>query len=411
MSLHAVSPQDRHFDHVKEVFQALSLPLSCTVILVTGTNGKGSTCAMLESIFFQAGYRVGLYTSPHIHTVLERIRIAQKKVGPDLLVTCFEKIATVQVKKNALLSFFDFFTLAALMIFSQEKLDIAIVEVGLGGRLDATNVLHPHCAIMTTVAVDHTALLGHSREAIGYEKSGIFRSGVPAICGDAHPPDSVIHSFKTSNIPFFVMGKDFGYQAQERHQWLFWTACGRRHTYAHPALRGMHQIANASCALMAILSLSHLLPVSQHDVRLGLVSVTCAGRFQIIPGQPQVILDVAHNCQAILALKQNIHMLPFAKRQFAIIGMMGDKDVHGMLALVTKKFDKWFLCPLPSERALSVFDLKGILNTLGVQDKYIVIGSSVRENVEYAKKEASRDDRIVVFGSFGTVAPLLPIEE
>jgi dihydrofolate synthase / folylpolyglutamate synthase len=391
-------------DRVREVCAAMHFVPNAPVILVGGTNGKGSTCAMLESILRAAGYRVGLYTSPHLVRYTERVRIDGVEITEARLCEAFADVE--RGRSSVPLTYFEFGTLAAWQVFSNAALDVVILEVGMGGRLDAVNVFEPDCAIVTGVALDHMDFLGSTREAIGFEKAGIFRSGKPAICSDPQPPASLVEHANAIGADLRLIGRDFAFSG-DRQQWSFKGVSTRRNALAYPALRGANQLLNASAALAALEALSDKLPVSMQAVREGLMHVELTGRFQSLPGRPSVILDVAHNPQSIGVLSENLANLGYAPETYAVLGMLGDKDVQGAIALIQQRIDHWLLCSLPAPRGLSGAALAEQLRALGVKGD-IETFDSPSVGLKRAKERASPDDRIVVFGSFLTLADVLP---
>jgi len=372
------------------------------VITVGGTNGKGSTCAMLERILLGAGYRVGLYTSPHLIDYNERVRIAGRSASDAALCDSFAEVEAV--RGDTPLTYFEFGTLAAWQAFSAAGVEAIILEVGLGGRLDAVNVFDADCSIVTSVDLDHMDYLGDTREAIGYEKAGIFRAGRPAIVGDAQPPQSLLDHARSIGADLQVLGRDFGYLA-EQTQWTFWSRRGRRGGLAHPALRGAVQLANASTALAALEALAERLPVSMQDIRRGLAEVELPGRFQVLPGRPAVVLDVAHNPQAAGVLADNLGGMAFHPETWAVFGMLADKDIRGVVERLRERIDRWMVATLPGPRGASAADLARLLEELGCR----VSGcfDSPAQAYRTAQERAGEDDRIVAFGSFLTVAGVL----
>ena len=379
----------------------------CPAILVGGTNGKGSTCAMLESILLVAGYRVGLYTSPHLLKYNERVRINGVAVDDASLCHAFARVE--EARGDAALTYFEFGTLAAWEVFAAADLDAIILEVGLGGRLDATNIYEPACTIVTGIDLDHMDFLGPDREAIGREKAGIFRGGIPAICGDPQPPQSLIAHAAAAGAALQVLGRDFGYQRQEQ-QWLYWARPTgaeeiRRGGLAFPGLRGEQQLGNAVCALAALDALHPSLPVAMKDIRQGLIELELAGRFQVLPGRPAVVLDVAHNPQAARALAANLGSMGFHRATWAVFGMLADKDIDGVIDALGERVTHWLPCTLEGRRAASADFLAGRLKARGMQ----VVGEfqSPAAALACAQENAGEDDRILAFGSFLTVAAAL----
>lgn len=272
---------DLGLDRVKQVADRLALQIDGIKIVVGGTNGKGSTCAMIEAILLAAGYRVGLYTSPHLIDFNERARV-NGEIASDAALT--EQFAAIEAARgDTTLTYFEFTTLAILRLFSQSRLDAIVLEVGLGGRLDAVNIVDADCSIVTSVDLDHTDWLGDTREKIGWEKAHIFRSGRPAICSDPQPPQSLLDYAQEIGADLWQFGKDFNYSG-DRQQWAYGGRSQRRNALAYPALRGANQLLNAAAALAALESLRDRLPVPQQAVRVGLLQASVPGRFQILPG-------------------------------------------------------------------------------------------------------------------------------
>jgi dihydrofolate synthase / folylpolyglutamate synthase len=387
-------------DRVLKVFSALRISISCPILTVGGTNGKGSTCAMLESILQAAGYRSGHYGSPHLVRYNERVRSGGREADDGALCDAFA--AVEHARGTVSLTYFEFGTLAALVLFSQANLDALILEVGLGGRLDAVNVLDADCAVLTSIGIDHVEYLGATREEIGREKAGIFRKGRPAVIAEPDVPQSVFEEIQRIDARPLLIGQDFGYLNQGT-QWAYWGPAGKRSGLAHPALRGAVQLRNASAALAALDALRERLPLAMQDVRRGLAEVQLPGRFQVLPGRPQMILDVAHNPQAAAVLAANLGESGYAPETIAVVGMLKDKDIAGVLRAVAPRISRWHLATLPGPRGADSGLLFKILSELQVNAKAIQHGS-VAEALAAAKKEAAENDKIVVFGSFLTVA-------
>ena len=383
-------------DRVLAVLAELKIGFSCPIFTVGGTNGKGSTCAMLESILRVAGYRSGLYSSPHLLRYNERVRVGGREADDAALCEAF---AAVERARGAVpLTYFEFGTLAAFWLFARQKPDALVLEVGLGGRLDAVNVLDADCAVLTSVGIDHVEFLGASREAIGGEKAGIFRSGRPAVVADPNPPAAVLKA----DARLLLLGRDFGYQHQGT-QWAYWGPAGRRSGLAHPALRGMIQLRNASAALAALDSLRERLPVAMQEVRRGLAEVSLPGRFQVLPGRPQVVLDVAHNPEAAAVLAANLGDCGFSPETIAVVGMLKDKDIAGVLRALAPRVTRWHLATLPGPRGADAELLMKVLLQEKIQTPARA-HASVGAALAAARSEAGESDKIVVFGSFLTVA-------
>lgn len=392
-------------ERVGRVKTALGLVQNCPVITVAGTNGKGSVCAMLERMLVCAGYRVGLYTSPHLLRYNERVRVNGQDATDEALMRAFARVEAGRGEEA--LTYFEFGTLAAWAVFEEAGLDAIILEVGLGGRLDAVNVFDADCAIVTGIALDHTDWLGDTREAIGFEKAGIFRAGKPAIVGDPVAPQSILDHARTLGADLRLHGRDFGIgPGSDRSQWLFWSTRGKRGGLAYPGLRGANQLLNASAALAALECLHERLPVSMGAIRQGLITVELPGRFQVLPGRPAVVLDVAHNPQAGAVLADNLSNMGYFPETWAVVGMMGDKDRAGTLQPLLGKVDHWLPCTLEGLRAAKADDLAAVLARLGVTGE-LPRFASPREAWAYARERAGENDRIAVFGSFLTVAGVL----
>lgn len=394
-------------DRLREVAQRLGLQLDATVITVAGTNGKGSTCAMLEAILLQAGYRVALYTSPHLVDFNERARLDGQPASDEQLLPHFE--AVERARGDTRLTYFEFTTLAILSLFAQQKPDVAILEVGLGGRLDAVNLIDADCAIVTCIDVDHAELLGNTREAIGWEKAHVYRTGRPAICSDPVPPASLVDYARDIDADLWLFGRDFNY-AGDRQQWSYGGRSQRRNSLAYPALRGANQLLNASGVLAALEALRQRLPVSQQAVRQGLATVELPGRFQVLPGRPAVVLDVAHNPHAAAHLASNLAGMGFHRQTWGVFGAMADKDVEAIVGHLKGAIDHWLLVDLPGARASSAQALAGRLAACGVvpgEGRLVELHASPRQALASARERAAEDDKIVVFGSFLTVADVL----
>jgi len=305
---------DMGLDRVALVRDRLGLTPAFPIVAVAGTNGKGSVCAMLESILSGAGYKVGVYTSPHLLRYNERVRVQGQEAADETLAHAFARIE--QARSEVSLTYFEFGTLAAMEIFTREHVDIAVLEVGLGGRLDAVNAFDSNCAVVTSIDFDHMEFLGNSRDSIGAEKAGIFRAGRPAICGEGDAPAGLLRRVEEIGARLQLIGRDFGFNA-DPNQWQFWSALGKRSALPYPALRGDYQLGNAATALAALEQLRERLPVDMGAIRRGLLDVQLPGRFQVLPGRPMVILDVGHNPHAARALASSLRRLPGGGRTIA----------------------------------------------------------------------------------------------
>lgn len=390
-------------ERVAKVRDMLGRSSSAALFTVAGTNGKGSTCAMLEAILIAAGYRVGLYTSPHLLRYNERVRLDGVPVSDARLCAAFETIE--RARGEITLTYFEFGTLAAWEIFAAEALDAVILEVGLGGRLDAVNAFETDCALLTSVDLDHMDYLGDTRERIGSEKAGIFRGNKPAVVADADPPRSVLDHAGAVGADLWLIGRDFGYR-REGQQWMFWGRGLRRGGLALPALRGERQLANASAALAALDTLRARLPVGMQDIRNGLAHVDLPARFQVLPGRPTVVLDVAHNPQAAGVLAENLAGMGFYPETYAVFGMLRDKDIDGVCRALKDRISIWFAAGLSVPRGAGAQTLADALSRAGVGGDVICCKNPL-EAFAAARKRASENDRIVVFGSFHTVADVM----
>ena len=390
-------------ERVARVRDALGKSSPAAVFTVAGTNGKGSTCAILEAILLAAGYKVGLYTSPHLLRYNERVRLDGIPADDARLCAAFEAVELA--RREVTLTYFEFGTLAAWEIFASRALDAVILEVGLGGRLDAVNAFDADCALLTSVDFDHMDYLGDTREAIGREKSGIFRPGRPAIVADPDPPRSILDTAAEVGADLQLIGRDFGFLAQGQ-QWTCWGRDGRRGGLAYPALRGVHQLANASAAIAALGSLRARLPVGMQDVRNGLARVELPGRFQVLPGRPTVVLDVAHNPQAARVLADNLGEMGFYPETHAVLGMLKDKDIAGVCRALKGRISSWSVADLAVPRGASADALAQALKSADAGGVVARFGNP-RDAYAAARKRSSENDRIVVFGSFHTVADVM----
>ncbi|WP_119965844.1 bifunctional tetrahydrofolate synthase/dihydrofolate synthase [Simplicispira lacusdiani] len=404
---------DMGLERVGEVARRMGLRFDCPVITVAGTNGKGSTCAMIEAIALQAGYRTGVYSSPHLVHFQERCRIDGDIVQADALLEHFAAVESARTLNgnDIALTYFEFTTLAILRLMSHALLDVAILEVGLGGRLDATNIVDADCAVITSIDIDHVEYLGPDRESIGREKAGIMRTGRPVVVSDPMPPQSVIDHAREIGADLWRFGQDFNFSG-DKQQWG-WAGRGRRYAgMAYPALRGANQLVNASGALAALVALRERIPVTAQAVRNGLSLVELPGRFQIIPGQPTLVLDVAHNPHSVAALTANLDAMGYFPTTHAVFGAMADKDLGPMLAKIGPVVDRWYFTDLPTPRAESAAGLQQKWNALqivagGRREVHTSTHATPAEALQAALLAADPADRIIVFGSFHTVGGVL----
>jgi dihydrofolate synthase/folylpolyglutamate synthase len=426
-------------ERVAQVKQRLNLQPDFPIIVVGGTNGKGSVCAMLEFILHAAGYRVGCYTSPHLLHYNERVRIAKRAVSDAELCASFEQIELARKPQEQKLdsrlhpqgagrgcktaeavttthrgndgfleiplTYFEFGTLAAMQCFINHKVDVAILEVGLGGRLDAVNVFDNDCAVIASVDIDHTDYLGDTREKIAFEKAGIMRSGTVAICADSDVPQAIRTQAQQIGAELWCIGREFSFTPHQG-QWDYRSNVGTRSSLPYPALRGAFQLNNASAALAVLDVLKEKLPVNMGDVRRGLGEVQLAGRFQFVPGKPTLILDVAHNPHAARSLAQNLASLPPCPNTYAVFAMLKDKDIAGVVAALDPHIDTWLVTGIDTPRGASAGHLEQVLQQCRVRGEIINCGN-IPEALRYAYNAAGENDRIIAFGSFYTVAEVM----
>lgn len=385
----------------------------CPILTVAGTNGKGSTVAYLESVLTAAGYKVGCYTSPHLLHYNERVRIKGQPVSDQALCSAFSRVESArQTAEHTFLTYFEFGTLAAWEVFAAEACEVLILEIGLGGRLDAVNLYPPDIALITTIALDHTDWLGPDRESIGFEKAGIFRHRQPALCADGSPPQSLLHHAEELEVPLQLIGRDFSFQQDpdNRFQWRYWgkTVSGEmvRRTLAYPGLRGDTQLRNAALAMAALDTLGPRLPVTMQAIREGLIQTELPGRFQVLPGRPAIVLDVGHNPQAIQTLSRNISSMGFFEKTHAVVGMLADKDITGTISQLRGRITHWFLAGLEGPRGL---DAEALATLVAQADPDTPLSTykDPEAALAAAQKQTGENDRIVVFGSFYTVAGVL----
>jgi dihydrofolate synthase / folylpolyglutamate synthase len=373
------------------------------VISVAGTNGKGSCVALLESIYRQAGYRVGSYTSPHLIRYNERIRLNGECASDGDLCRVFECID--QARDDIPLTYFEFGTLAALLLFAEADPDLMILEVGLGGRLDAVNIVDADLALITTIDLDHCDWLGHDRQQIGREKAGIMRSGRPVVLGDPQMPESVLAYARSIRAEAYLAGRDF--QAEQISQGWVWFH-GRSHGVRLPNsnLQGQGQGHNASAVVMATHLLQTRLPLTWDPVSDGLRKVTLTGRLQWVPGTPSLLLDVAHNPQAVESLSGYLQQLNWGGRVYALVGLLKDKEARRILTRVAPEVDDWLLVDLEGTRGRNAGQLAQLLLDIGV-DGSISCHRNVADALQSARHTAAAEDLILIFGSFLVVGAAL----
>ena len=402
--LHPLS-MDLSLERTVAVAQRLGIRFDMPLISVAGTNGKGSTCAMIESVARHAGYRMGLYQKPELVHFEERCRLNGEAVAADDLVPHFAAVEAA--RGDTALTQFEFSTLAIARLLSRAPVDLVILEVGLGGRFDAVNAFDADVSVITSIALDHTEWLGHTREAIGFEKAGILRAGRPAVVSDPQPPQSLLDHAAALGCDLWLLGRDYNV-AGDKQQWGY-SGRGRRYTgLAYPALRGANQLLNAGGAIAALEAIRDRLPINAQAVRTGLAMVELPGRFQIVPGQPTLVLDVAHNPQSVGALALNLDQMGFYPQTQAVFGAMRDKALIEMLGPMAVLVDHWHLCSLPTPRAASVDELADAVQAASAgRSVTISRHADPAAALQAAAAAADPADRIVVFGSFYTVGGVL----
>ena len=393
-------------DRVQNILNNMGLRSpSPVVISVAGTNGKGSSCALLDTILSEAGYRTGRYSSPHLVSFHERILIAGEVVSDEQLGAAFAAVRSADT--GDVLTAFEADTVAALWCFAQRPLDVLVLEVGMGGRLDAVNAVDADCALITSIALDHTEFLGPDRETIAIEKAGIMRPGRPVVVSDPEPPASLQACADELGADLWQLGRDFNVQGDPQ-QWAWRGRAQRFNSLAYPALRGANQLINAAGVLAVFEALRERLPINAQAVRNGLAMVELPGRFQIVPGQPTLVLDVAHNPQAVAALANSLDQMAYFPETHAVFGVMRDKDIGELLRHVAPLVKHWHLCDLPLPRAATAAELTPLVQAAS-GGRPVTIHTHANPAAALAAAAASADpaDRIVVFGSFYTVGGVL----
>ncbi len=372
------------------------------MLTVGGTNGKGSVAVTLDAILTAAGYETGLFTSPHLLRYNERIRLHGREVPDEELLAAFAEIDAARAEIS--LTFFEWNTLAAFIAFARARVDVAVLEVGMGGRLDAVNLLDADVAAVVSVGLDHREWLGNTVEAIGAEKAGIFRAGRPAIFGGRHVPQSIVTGAAATGARLRRIGVDFDY-VERADGWDYVGFGSRRRELPLPALAGATQLGNAAVALAMLEAVEPTLLVPDEAVRTGLAAVRLPGRFQVVAGQPEWILDVAHNADAARALAATIAARPCRGRTLAVCGILGDKDVEAIVAALGSEVSRWIAVGLEGPRALTPAELAGRIARVCTVP--VLAAGTVEAGMQQARAECRPGDRVLVFGSFLTVGPAL----
>jgi dihydrofolate synthase/folylpolyglutamate synthase len=401
-SVHAKSI-DLDLGRVGAVADRLRLrPVPYRVITVGGTNGKGSTVAHLVALLGAVGERTGAFTSPHLVRYNERIRIDGCEADDAELIAAFERIEAARTTTT--LTFFEYNTLAALLIFAARGVQTAVLEVGLGGRLDATNLIDCDVAVLASVGMDHRDFLGNDLESIGREKAGIFRAGRPAVLGSAEMPASVFSAIAATGARALVAGRDFDWSI-DADTWSYQGVRERYRKLPPSALPGSVQYRNAATAIAALEELALPQKLDHRLISRALTQVSLAGRFQILPGPVEWILDVAHNEPAARVLAQHLAERARRGRTFAVAGILRDKDVTGIARALARQIDCWILCTLPGPRGSAAAELAGRLTA--VIDAPVLQADSVADGCARARNVARSGDRVLVFGSFAVVGSAL----
>jgi dihydrofolate synthase / folylpolyglutamate synthase len=399
-------------ERVREVWQRMALPRAPINIVVGGTNGKGSTCAMLESILHVGGYRTGFFSSPHLVRYNERVRIGQIEIDDASLIESFNVVERARLSPAPVpLTYFEYSTLSALWLFQAREVEVAILEVGLGGRLDAVNIIDADASIVVSVDLDHQQYLGDTKEKIGFEKAHIYRPHRPAIFADAEPPASLVDYAGRIEANLLLLGRDYRYQRMDQ-QWSFSGDIGGHHVARHslplPALRGSYQLKNASAAIAALSALAEKLPIAQGHIKRGLLEVDWPGRMQVLPGRPTVVLDVAHNPHAARALEDALGAMGYYENTIAVFGMLKDKDIDSVIKIMKGRIDRWHVASISGERGASAELIAEKLAHAGINSP-VSLYATVTHAFAAARESAGQNDRILAFGSFYTVADVLRV--
>lgn len=396
---------DLGLERVSAVWRKLySQILPFSVITVAGTNGKGSTVAMLAAMYQCAGYRVASYTSPHLLRYNERIVINGVAVDDAALCRAFETVDAA--RGDISLTYFEFGTLAALWLFAQAPLDLVILEVGLGGRLDAVNIIDADVAVITAIDLDHMEWLGTDRESIGYEKAGIMRPQRPCVCSDPNLPRSILQHAQQLAVPLYRLRHEYDFELTCA-QWQWWSRQTRQAGLPRPALSGQHQLQNAAGVWMVTELLQSHLPLTAAQRREGLLTARVAGRFDIHPGEVTTVLDVAHNPAGVKVLAETLQAQPpRCGKTIAVFTALADKDIDAMLAPVREQFDAWYVAPADSPRTRSVQQLRAAIQR-SLSQAPVHAADSIAQAYAAARRDAQRGDWIVVFGSFYAVADVM----
>lgn len=408
--LETLHPQEIELglDRVRQVFQRQKLtPLARKIVVVAGTNGKGSTIAMLETILLNAGYSVGSYTSPHLRYFNERVRVGGIDMDDRSLCRAFARVE--RARGSTSLSYFEFGTLAAFDLFSRHKLDIVLLEVGLGGRLDAVNLIDADISVITNIDIDHEEWLGSDREAIGVEKAGVMRPQRATVCGERDLPESIRNKAEQIGAELFVLGEDFDYHRHGKEWDWSEKQSSQVKSLPQPALNGECQYDNAA-VVVAVLKKLVDFPVDDFDIIEGLESVQCRGRYENSGDELPCIFDVAHNPASAAALAKTLAVQPVAGKTRVVFGVMADKDIEAMIIELNEQVGQWYLAAPDIARAAEPAMVEDVCINNGVSAAAVSCFSSVKQAVEQALEECGENDRVVVCGSFYTVAEAMALQ-
>lgn len=400
-------PIDMGLERMKKMLELMNIKFDCPVIIVGGTNGKGSVCSYLEHILLAQGYKVGVHTSPHLIRFNERAKINGSYVSDEDLCKHFEKVE--KARGQTTLSYFEYTLLGILSLFQEKKPDALVLEIGLGGRLDAVNTVEPTVSVITSVGIDHTSFLGNTREEIGWDKAHIYRTGKPAICGDLNPPVTLVEYAEEIGAHLELAGRDFTALKNDDNTWDYQGPNWHLSQLPEPAMKGVYQINNAAAALAALEAIQTRLKVERESIEQGLKTAVLSGRFQKIGSDPEMIIDVGHNPHAATQLAETLKQVSGKGRTLAVFGMLSDKDRKKVCEIMKPCIDEWFLADLPTIRGGKAEDLGFYLTEAGVDSKKLKKFSSVKEALQNALESSQSTDRILVFGSFVTVSEVLEL--
>ena len=402
-------PQNIDFklERIKSVYEKLNIKsIADKVIIVAGTNGKGSTVAILESILFESKYSVGTFTSPHIKRYNERIKINKEEVTSAELIESFKIIDKLRGKTT--LTYFEFATLTAFYLFSKRKLDYVVLEVGLGGRLDATNIIDSNLSIITSIGIDHTEFLGTTIDSIALEKAGVMRPFSPCIYADQNPP-SVLLSYAKKNGSNFLYNQNDFFTKILKDTWVWRSNLGKELVLPLLPLRGDFQYNHASAALQALEIIEPSIIENTKLLNEGINNIALIGRYQRISSSPEIIIDVAHNADSAEKLMDNINREP-KKNTIAVVGILKDKDVYSLVKPMVNNVDKWFCGTINSERGMNSDEIKTRMSG-AISHNDIETFDSIDEACTNAMKSLRKEDRLIVYGSFYTVSEFLDYYE